>query len=93
MTTVWIVQEGDFCTSFTFAARNNKSVLPVFITMSDSDVIDAMVFMCQEYTVLSVSQSIRIRQRSRRIHRNGTIDIEREYYDRQQIRGDTHNRG
>ena len=38
---VWIVQEGDFCTSFTFAARNNKPVLPVFITMSDSDVIDA----------------------------------------------------
>lgn len=49
MTTVWIVQEGDFCTSFTFAAR------------------------CY--------------------YRNGTIDIEREYYDRQQIRGDTHNRG
>lgn len=39
MTTVWIVQEGDFCTSFTFAAR------------------------CY--------------------YRNGTIDIEREYYDRQ----------
>lgn len=46
MTTVWIVQEGDFCTSFTFAARNNKSVLPVFITMSDSDVIDARWFLC-----------------------------------------------
>ena len=27
------------------------------------------------------------------IYRSGTIDIEREYYDRQQIRGDTHNRG
>lgn len=51
MTTVWIVQEGDFCTSFTFAARNNKSVLPVFITMSDSDVIDADGFYVQEYTV------------------------------------------
>lgn len=51
MTTVWIVQEGDFCTSFTFAARNNKPVLPVFITMSDSDVIDADGFYVQEYTV------------------------------------------
>ena len=51
MTTVWIVQEGDFCTSFTFAARNNKPVLPVFITMSDSDVIDAEGFYVQVYTV------------------------------------------
>ena len=51
MTTVWIVQEGDFCTSFTFAARNNKPVLPVFITMSDSDVIDADGFYVQEYTI------------------------------------------
>lgn len=51
MTTVWIVQEGDFCTSFTFVARNNKPVLPVFITMSDSDVINADGFYVQEYTV------------------------------------------
>lgn len=36
---------------FTFAARNNKPVLPVFITMSDSDVIDADGFYVQEYTV------------------------------------------
>ena len=37
--------------AFTFAARNNKPVLPVFITMSDSDVIDADGFYVQEYTV------------------------------------------
>ena len=27
------------------------------------------------------------------LYRSGTTDREREYYDRQQIRGDTHNRG
>lgn len=37
--------------AFTFAARNNKPVLPVFITMSDSDVLDDDGFYVQEYTV------------------------------------------
>lgn len=37
--------------AFTFAARNNKPVLPVFITMEDSDVLDDDVFYVQEYTV------------------------------------------
>ncbi len=37
--------------AFTFAARNNKSVLPVFITMEDSDVLDDDGFYVQEYTV------------------------------------------
>lgn len=37
--------------AFTFAARNNKPVLPVFITMNDSDVIDPDGFYVQEYTV------------------------------------------
>lgn len=36
---------------FYIAARNNKPELPVFITMSDSDVIDAEGFYVQEYTV------------------------------------------
>lgn len=35
----------------TFAARNNKPVLPVFITMEDSDVLDDDGFYVQEYTV------------------------------------------
>lgn len=37
--------------TFTFAARNNKPVLPVFITMEDSDVLDDDGFYVQEYTV------------------------------------------
>lgn len=37
--------------AFTFAARNNKPVLPVFITMEDSDVLDDDGFYGQEYTV------------------------------------------
>lgn len=37
--------------AFTFAARNNKPVLPVFITMKDSDVLDDDGFYVQEYTV------------------------------------------
>lgn len=37
--------------AFTFAARNNKPVLPVFITMEDSDVLDDDGFYVQEYTV------------------------------------------
>ena len=37
--------------AFTFAARNNKPVLPVFITMEDSDVLDDDGFYAQEYTV------------------------------------------
>lgn len=36
--------------AFTFAARNNKPVLPVFITMEDSDVLDDDGFYVQEYT-------------------------------------------
>ena len=37
--------------AFTFAARNNKPVLPVFITMEDSDVLDDDGFYVQEYMV------------------------------------------
>lgn len=37
--------------AFTFAARNDKPVLPVFITMEDSDVLDQDGFFVQEYTV------------------------------------------
>lgn len=37
--------------AFTFAARNNKPVLPVFITMEDSEVLDDDGFYVQEYTV------------------------------------------
>ena len=37
--------------AFSFAARNNKPVLPVFITMEDSDVLDDDGFYVQEYTV------------------------------------------
>ena len=37
--------------AFTFAARNNKPVLPVFITMEDSNVLDEDGFYVQEYTV------------------------------------------
>lgn len=37
--------------AFTFAARNNKPVLPVFITMEDSNILDDDGFYVQEYTV------------------------------------------
>lgn len=37
--------------AFTFAARNDKPVLPVFITMEDSDILDEDGFYVQEYTV------------------------------------------
>lgn len=37
--------------AFRFAAQNNKPVLPVFITMRDSDIIDQDGFYVQEYTV------------------------------------------
>lgn len=36
---------------FTFAAGNNVPVLPVFVTMSDSDVMDGDGFPVQEYTI------------------------------------------
>ena len=61
-------------------------MLPVFITMSDSDVIDADGFYVQEYTVHFCEPIYPDPSKKQ-------ADIEREYYDRQQIRGDTHNRG
>jgi len=36
---------------FTFAVRSNVPVLPCFITMEDSDVLDADGFCVQEYTI------------------------------------------
>lgn len=36
---------------FTFAAKSNVPVLPVFITMEDSDVLDGDGFFVQEYTI------------------------------------------
>ncbi len=36
---------------FTFAARNNVPVLPMFITMEDSDILDQDGFYVQEYTI------------------------------------------
>ena len=36
---------------FTFAVRNNVPVLPCFITMEDSDVVDDDGFFVQEYTI------------------------------------------
>lgn len=36
---------------FTFAVRNNVLVLPCFITMEDSDVVDDDGFFVQEYTI------------------------------------------
>ena len=36
---------------FTFAVRNNVQVLPCFITMEDSDVVDDDGFFVQEYTI------------------------------------------
>ena len=40
--------------AFTFAARNNKPVLPVFITMEDSDVLDDDGFYAVSYTHLTL---------------------------------------
>lgn len=37
--------------AYNFAARNNVPVLPCFITMKDSDVLDADGFFVQEYTI------------------------------------------
>ncbi len=37
--------------AFTFAAKNNAPVLPMFITMEDSDRLDQDGFPIQEYTV------------------------------------------
>ena len=37
--------------AFTFAARNNVPVLPCFITMEDSDILDDDGFYVQEYTI------------------------------------------
>ena len=36
---------------FTFAVRNNVPILPCFITMEDSDVVDDDGFFVQEYTI------------------------------------------
>ena len=37
--------------AFSLAVRNNVPVVPIFITMKDSDVLDADGFFVQEYTV------------------------------------------
>jgi len=37
--------------AFTLAVRNNTPIVPIFITMQDSDVLDADGFFVQEYTV------------------------------------------
>jgi 1-acyl-sn-glycerol-3-phosphate acyltransferase len=37
--------------AFYLAARNNAPIVPVFITMNDSDVPDGDGFFVQEYTV------------------------------------------
>lgn len=37
--------------AYTFAVRNNVPVLPCFITMEDSDVVDDDGFFVQEYTI------------------------------------------
>ena len=37
--------------AFTLAAKNNVPVVPIFITMEDSDVVDLNGFAVQEYTV------------------------------------------
>lgn len=37
--------------AYNLAVKNNASVLPVFITMQDSDVIDSDGFFVQEYTI------------------------------------------
>jgi 1-acyl-sn-glycerol-3-phosphate acyltransferase len=37
--------------AYTLAAQNMVPVLPVFITMEDSDVLDADGFFVQEYTI------------------------------------------
>lgn len=37
--------------AFTLAVRNNAPVIPIFITMEDSDVIDDDGFFVQEYTI------------------------------------------
>jgi 1-acyl-sn-glycerol-3-phosphate acyltransferase len=36
---------------FNFAARSNVPVLPIFITMQDSDILDGDGFYVQEYTI------------------------------------------
>jgi 1-acyl-sn-glycerol-3-phosphate acyltransferase len=37
--------------AFTLAVRNNTPIVPIFITMEDSDVLDGDGFFVQEYTV------------------------------------------
>lgn len=37
--------------AFTLAVRNNAPIIPIFITMEDSDVIDDDGFFVQEYTI------------------------------------------
>lgn len=37
--------------AFSFAVRNNAPVIPIFITMEDSDIVDNDGFFVQEYTI------------------------------------------
>ena len=37
--------------AFTLAVRNNTPIVPIFITMEDSDILDADGFFVQEYTL------------------------------------------
>lgn len=37
--------------AYTLAVKNNVAVLPVFITMQDSDIVDSDGFFVQEYTI------------------------------------------
>ena len=37
--------------AYTLAVKNNAAVLPVFITMQDSDIVDSDGFFVQEYTI------------------------------------------
>lgn len=37
--------------AYTLAIKNNAAVLPVFITMQDSDIVDSDGFFVQEYTI------------------------------------------
>ncbi len=37
--------------AFSIAVRNNAPVVPIFITMEDSDILDSDGFFVQEYTL------------------------------------------
>jgi 1-acyl-sn-glycerol-3-phosphate acyltransferase len=82
--------------AFTLAVRNKTPIVPIFITMEDSDVLDADGFFVQEYTIHILPAiypdetlpSVKAKEKMREENYRAWVKVYEEFYKKPLVYGE-----